>query len=521
MKSIHYIFFPLILFFGELAHSQITEYYSNPQRYFFSNYNLSDTIAAGYIFFLEDYNPRTAILTRTYTADSRLTIYGVAIPIQLLPYFDIYQYQNPFGIELWDNMMRYFDTSDCAVFVATKGTLPDYDMDILARSSIKRGDHVVEGTFFQMPETDTLYYNVDYLHWLRHGVIEVYFPQPVTVSDTFFIGSNIPPIQMWNREHTAYGYGVGGILIRPATDPQLHCGYTKILFDDYLAWTTAAEDIRHAGLPCENSWGGPFPIIAPPPCVEPLRLTVTEQHKQGATIAWDAQYANTLFELEYGPQGFAPGSGTTVGNIYPDAQHHCSQTISGLPMDADITVRVRAFCQIAGGFSDWQSVDFHTQLYYTVSTSVNNDYWGWVKGGGDYIADTTVRLYAYPKSSLCPFVNWSDGTNQNPRVVTVTRDTSFRAIFRCDSSDVTSIHDIDASGASFRLHPNPSHGEVTILCDHPIGDWRISDIQGRTVLSGHTTKPSTTIDISSLRHGIYLVSIKTQDAVATRKLVKQ
>ena len=518
MKTIRHIFLPTLLFFGVLAHSQIIEYYSNPQRYFFSNYIPTDDTIVAYNAYIGNPDPQTTIFTRTYTSDSRLTIYGVAIPIQCFK--GVTQYQNPFRTELWNNTMHYYDTSGCAVYVATKGTLPDYDMDILARSSIKRGNHVIEGTFFQMPETDTIiitYQN----HWLRHGVIEVYFPQPVTVSDTFFIGSNIPPIQMWNRDHTAYGYGVGGILFRPATDPQLRYGFTKVMYDDYLIWSEGGVVEFQAGVPCENSWGGPFPIIAPPPCVEPLQLTVTEQHKQGATIAWDAQYANTLFELEYGPQGFAPGSGTTVGNIYPDAQHHCSQTLSGLPMDADITARVRAFCQIAGGFSDWQSVDFHSQLYYTVSTSVNNDYWGWVKGGGDYIADTTVRLYAYPKSSLCPFVNWSDGTNQNPRVVTVTRDTSFRAIFRCDSSDVTGIHGFDASGASFTLHPNPAHSEVTILCDHPIGDWRISDIQGRTVLSGHTTKPSTTIDISSLRHGIYLVSIKTQDAVATRKLVKQ
>ena len=516
MRTIRYIFFPLLLFFGGLVHSQIIEYYSNPQRYFFHNYIPTNDTIVPYIVCFERYNPRTAIFTRTYTSDSRLTIYGVAIPIQC--FNDIPQYQAPVGTERWNNMMHFFDTSNCAVYVATKGTLPDCDMDILARSGIKRGNHVIEGTFFQMPETDTIiitYQN----HWLRHGVIEVYFPQPVTVSDTFFIGSNIPPIQV--EDNGPLVFGIGGLLSRPATDPQLHCGYTKIMYGDYLAWTEDGNDLYHAGMPCENSWGGPFPIIAPPPCVEPLRLTVTEQHKQGATIAWDAQYANTLFELEYGPQGFAPGSGTTVGNIYPDAQHHCSQTISGLPMDSDITARVRAFCQIAGGFSDWQSVDFHSQLYYTVSTSVNNDYWGWVKGGGDYIADTTVRLYAYPKSSLCPFLNWSDGTNQNPRVVTVTRDTSFRAIFRCDSSDVTSIHDIDASPATFTLHPNPAHGELTIAYDLPIGDWSISDMQGRTLLSGHTTKPSTTIDIASLRHGIYIVSIKTQEGKKNQVFIKQ
>ena len=494
--------------------TQTVEYYSNPQRYLFTQYDTYSHRLPGALTSWNEYNPLTTIFTRAYIPNPQATVYGVAIPIHC---FDSTQHPNLVRTREWDNMMNFFDTSGCGVYIATRSGRYDEAMNILARSNIKRGENVIEGIYFMMPEKDTFVNNI---HPPKYNVVEVYFSQPIQVSDTFFIGSNVPPMKVSNG--SMFQLCTGRMLTRDVTTTQLPFGFYKIFNDNYLIPSDHTNgDLVQISEPSTNHWGGPFPIIAPPPCVEPLRLTVTEQHKQGATIAWDAQYANTLFELEYGPQGFAPGSGTTVGNIYPDAQHHCSQTISGLPMDADITARVRAFCQIAGGFSDWQSVDFHSQLYYTVSTSVNNDYWGWVKGGGDYIADTTVRLYAYPKSSLCPFVNWSDGTNQNPRVVTVTRDTSFRAIFRCDSSDVTGIHGFDASGASFTLHPNPAHSEVSLLCSLPIGDWRISDIQGRTVLSGHTTKPSTTIDISSLRHGIYLVSIKTQDAVATRKLVKQ
>ena len=505
MKSTNYIFLHLLLLFGGLAHSQIVEYYSNPQRYYFSNYYLHDTIVAGHVECWECYNPETAVLTRTYAPNSRITIYGVAIPIQCFELLSQYQYQNPFGTVGWNNMMRFYDTSDCSVFAATKSTMPDYDMDIVARSDIKRGCHVVEGTFFQMPETDTLFYQPNNIHWLRHGVIEVYFPQPVIVSDTFFIGTNIPPLQMWNREHTALGNGVGGVLTRPAVDPQLHCGYTKIIHGDYLVWTESYEDVYHASVPCDNTWGGPFPIIAPPPCVGPLQLTVKEQHKQGATIEWDAQYANTLFELEYGPMGFTEGTGTTIGNIYPDAQHHCSQTISSLPMGTDMTVRVRAYCQMTGGFSEWQSVDFHTHQYYTVNTSVNNDYWGYVKGGGDYIADTTIKLYAYRKGENCNFSNWSDGSTQNPRVVTVTQDTSFRAIFRCDSVGIAQATSVDSQLA---IYPNPASGEVTLQSPEAIGSWAIMDMLGRTALSGDTRESAVTVDIKDLNPGIYIVSIK-------------
>ena len=60
------------------------------------------------------------------------------------------------------------------------------------------------------------------------------------------------------------------------------------------------------------------------------------------------------------------------------------------------------------------------------------------------------------------------------------------------------------------LFPNPAHNTITIIVSNSIGDWRISDITGRTALSGFTTQSKQTVDLSSLATGVYLFKTNSQ-----------
>ena len=66
---------------------------------------------------------------------------------------------------------------------------------------------------------------------------------------------------------------------------------------------------------------------------------------------------------------------------------------------------------------------------YTVSVTSNNPARGDVIGGGQYREGMTATLRAYPTDNDCFFIGWNDGNTDNPRLVTVTGDTSFVAIF--------------------------------------------------------------------------------------------
>jgi hypothetical protein len=65
---------------------------------------------------------------------------------------------------------------------------------------------------------------------------------------------------------------------------------------------------------------------------------------------------------------------------------------------------------------------------YQVSVWANNSSMGTVTGSGNYNANTTATITAIPNTGY-HFVQWNDGNTNNPRTVTVTKDTNFTALF--------------------------------------------------------------------------------------------
>jgi len=68
---------------------------------------------------------------------------------------------------------------------------------------------------------------------------------------------------------------------------------------------------------------------------------------------------------------------------------------------------------------------------YYVTLASNDSTLGAVQGEGEYAYQSNVTITAVPVEHS-HFVQWSDGNTSNPRVVTVTRDTSFTAVFERD-----------------------------------------------------------------------------------------
>ena len=362
-----------------------------------------------------------------------------------------------------------------------------------------------------MPDADSskfLPFNSTYF-----PVVEVYFEQPVAVTYNFIIGINFPPESFWNETHdTLISPWCTPLSIKTNTDYLSTLCYATNVENTYFNSVMNVYNLFNLN-DFSDVWCAPFPILAPAPCMPPIWMKVAEQHRMGATIEWRAQYANTTFEVEYGPQGFAEGTGTMVGPIGYNAQYKGHITLNNLAMDADYTVRIRSYCDNSGGYSDWTEMDFHTGAFYAVNTAANNDDWGYVVGGGEYPADTTIKLFAYPRNGYHPFLNWSDGNNQNPRIVTVTRDTSFTAVFY-------NAEGIAGAEQPFvTVSPNPASGTTTVASDIAIAEWTLFDIQGRTVASGTPKAESATIDLNALRPAIYILTVGTEKGTVTRKIV--
>ena len=84
----------------------------------------------------------------------------------------------------------------------------------------------------------------------------------------------------------------------------------------------------------------------------------------------------------------------------------------------------RSVRPVWGGGTD----DSTTKNKYTITVSANSSSYGTVSGGGMYEEGTQVTLTATPKVGY-KFTEWHDGNTDNPRVITVTQDESYTAVF--------------------------------------------------------------------------------------------
>ncbi|MBQ4398748.1 MAG: choice-of-anchor J domain-containing protein [Bacteroidales bacterium] len=80
---------------------------------------------------------------------------------------------------------------------------------------------------------------------------------------------------------------------------------------------------------------------------------------------------------------------------------------------------------------------FNTQEY-TITTNVTPAGSGTVTGGGTYPYGATATLTATPNSGY-EFLQWSDGSLQNPRVITVTGNATYTALFSNGSGEMYTL----------------------------------------------------------------------------------
>ena len=162
---------------------------------------------------------------------------------------------------------------------------------------------------------------------------------------------------------------------------------------------------------------------------------------------------------------------------------------------------------------------FAVKDFYMVQTASNNGEWGTVDGGGVYMEgeDATLTVSTAP---FCLFEGWSDGDWSLPRVVTVTRDTLFTALFSFDSAWAAGIE--TAGDLDFTVLPNPTTGHLTVRMGRP-GDCEVVllDMRGRELLRVSSTETSVDLDLSLLPSGQYLLIVTTRGKNGIRKVVKK
>ena len=72
------------------------------------------------------------------------------------------------------------------------------------------------------------------------------------------------------------------------------------------------------------------------------------------------------------------------------------------------------------------------------------------------------------------------------------------------------------------VFPNPAFNAITISCSEPILLISLADISGKKSLQQKgDNNNSTTLDLTNLKTGIYVLSIATKSGVRTERIVKK
>ena len=185
-------------------------------------------------------------------------------------------------------------------------------------------------------------------------------------------------------------------------------------------------------------------------------------------------------------------------------------TVFPNPNTATLTVPCGSLEAYSAQTSIWSILfaDRIEESGYNVEVSINNDVWGSVAIESDC---STATLTATANEGY-EFINWNDGNTENPRIVALSSDTTFTAIFA--EINESSLMDVEHSELSF--YPNPTNSKITF--SSMIESIEVIDLTGKTILTFSNARE---INIESLPSGAYYLRLTNNDKAIMRKVIKE
>ncbi len=590
-----FIPFIAICLFCLNINAQITEAYPTSQRYLFNPYNRDSVYIDSARFcdvnFLYGYNyawfdgvfyPCNEYQMYPLSYDSTVQVYGVAIPVNInIPmhqgsaYYEDYWGEDNLGP--YDDSIRnlYWQTFvdsmhvlwsaflaplsptgerriyERYIYFVQKTDDPLHPIIITDSVKIQYGINAVGWNRLQLPKL----YNctLQYFYGFRVPTLEVYFDRPHNVNDTFFVGNTSFLIDYgryaYNRFYTVvramtvYMRDLASRLSGPfRSDNGDFRPYQGLNFDcdDPRAW----PHIKYPGSIdnsfMDNLWGGPMAIVAPPPCMVPNNLRMTQVGYDSATVEWNIPVGVSHCRLEYGPQGFAPGTGTVVDSLTVGRF-----LMQGLDENTAYEVRVACWCIYAEEYSDTVSVGFRTAYACPPVPAVTNcavtdttialSWWmpdsadytdveygpaGFAEGEGTSKPHITRNYYGYGTLMM---------SGLEPRTAYEVRMRNY-----CSHSDamsewfsfdtMTTWTDTTTEGINailqqqVSLRPNPATTRVQVASPVAMTRIVVTDLQGRTLLELPVTADTAELDTSTWPRGTVIVTVHTAQGKAVKKL---
>ncbi|WDO12239.1 GEVED domain-containing protein [Flavobacterium sp. WW92] len=204
-------------------------------------------------------------------------------------------------------------------------------------------------------------------------------------------------------------------------------------------------------------------VVTPPSCLPPTNLAVGNMTPTAAQLTWTS--TGTLFDVEYGPAGFTPGTGTmTTGTANP-------LNISGLTAETAYQFYVRRDCG-TDGKSSWAgpfrfftgyctpaatSTSYFISSFTTTGGSANISNTGTTIGTGGYSNFTAMKVQQYEGASVGFSAAYSSGSG-----FAIWIDWNNNMVFDTNER----VFSTTAYGAA-------ASGSITVPATTPVGNYRM------------------------------------------------
>ena len=213
-------------------------------------------------------------------------------------------------------------------------------------------------------------------------------------------------------------------------------------------------------------------------------------------------------------------------------EHYCGNVEGGGVYDRLTYVTLQATANENYRFAQWNdgntenprtirvmSDSTFTAIFDTVfkvNVSTEPVYYGNVLGGGSYARGSEATLRVGTRANYY-FIRWNDGNCDNPRIITVTSDTTLVAIL--DTIPPTSI-DMAEINEGITIHPNPATTILNIEIPQSC-TAELRNIKGVLIETKPLQANATQWNIEALPPGLYMLTLRNNDWVITRKFVKK
>ncbi len=595
-------FIALCLCFCDI-YAQVTEAYPTSQRYLFNPYNRDSVYIDSARHWGDIYNDyQDSYLFGNYhenkytgeyqmypvTNTSPVQVYGVAIPLHIIlstprgsKYFGYYWEEDNLGPRddsvrnlywqtfvdslhvLWSYVTYDLTVSgerevyERYIYFIQKNEDPQHPIRITDSVKIQYGINAVGWNRFQRPKL----YNCTPQNYAHFGgyiipTLEVYFDRPHNVNDTFFVGNTAffldygrfggkyyysVPLRVMSAYIDDYASSFNGMFRSNNGDfvPRQTC---ECPLDDPQWWRQARYPGSIDNRYTDSVWGGPMAIVAPPPCMEPNAVRMTQVGYDSATVEWNIPVGVSHCRLEYGPQGFASGTGTVV-----DSLTEGRFLMQGLDENTAYEVRVVCWCIYAEEYSDTVSVGFRTAYACppvpvvtncaVTDTTIALAWWipdsadytdveygpaGFAEGEGTSKPHITCNYYGYGTlmmSGLDPRTAYEVRMrNYCSHSDTMSEWFSFDTMTTWTDTTTEGINAVLQEQVSLR--PNPATTRVQVASPVAMTRIVVTDLQGRTLLELPAMADTAEIDTSTWPRGTVIVTVHTAQGKAVKKLAK-